>query len=62
MITHNDDQGTAIDAYERKQARIRPEFLNQETLDRVARDHAREFIQMGAKSKDTTHSPQDSGS
>ena len=61
-MTHNDDQNSAFDAYERKQARIRPEFLNQETLDRVARDHAREFIELGAKSKDTPHSPQGSGS
>lgn len=50
MTTHNDDQHAATEAFERKQDRVRPEFLNQDTLDRVAHDHAKDFIELGAKS------------
>ena len=50
MMTHNDDQHAATEAFERKQGRVRPEFLNQDTLDRVAHDHAKDFIELGAKS------------
>ncbi|BAW24367.1 TPA: hypothetical protein ACHTCR_004200 [Pseudomonas putida] len=50
MTTHNDDQHAATEAYERKQGRGRPEFLNQDTLDRVAHDHAKDLVELGAKS------------
>lgn len=60
-MPHNDDQGTAIDAYERKQGRTRPEFLNQDTLDRVAHDHAKERIDLGAKSNISPHPPKPQG-
>ncbi len=49
-MTHKVDQHAATEAYERKQRRARPEFLNQETLDRVAHDHAKDIIELGAKS------------
>lgn len=49
-MTHKDDQDAAIDALKRKQGRTRPEVLNQDTLDRVAHDHAKELIKLGAQS------------
>lgn len=49
-MTHNDDQHAATEAFERKQDRVRPEFLNQDTLDRVAHDHAKDLIELGTKS------------
>lgn len=45
------DQSAAAEAYGRKQRRVRPEFLNQETLDRVASAHAKVLIELGVKSK-----------
>lgn len=49
-MTHKDDQHAATEAFERKQGRVRPEFLNQETLDHVAHDHAKDLVELGAKS------------
>lgn len=49
-MTHKDDQHAATEAYERKQGQVRPEFLNQDTLNRVAHDHAKDLIELGAKS------------
>lgn len=37
------------DAYERKRNRERPAFLRQETLDRIASDHAEEIRELGAR-------------
>jgi hypothetical protein len=51
MMTHKDDQNALAEAYERKQRRVRPEVLNQDALDRVASNHAKELIELGAKSK-----------
>ena len=51
MMTHKNDQDAAAESYVRKQRRARPEFLNQDTLDRVASAHAKELIDLGAKSK-----------
>lgn len=39
-------------AYQRKQNRKRPDFLNQETLDRIAREHSQDLKELGAKDKD----------
>lgn len=50
MMTHKKDQDAAVEAYVRKQLRARPEFLNQDTLDRLASVHAKELIELGAKS------------
>lgn len=49
-MTHKNYQNAAAEAYERKHRRFRPEFLNQDTVDRVASDHAKELIELGAKS------------
>lgn len=51
MMTHKNDQDAAAESYVRKQRRARPEFLNQDILDRVASAHAKELIDLGAKSK-----------
>ena len=51
MMTHKNDQDAAAESYVRKQRRARPEFLNQDTLDRVASAHAKELIDQGATSK-----------
>lgn len=56
MMTHKNDQDAAAEAYVRKQRRTRPEFLNQDTLDRVASVHAKELIELGAKSKASSRS------
>lgn len=56
-MTHKNDQHTSTEAYERKQRRARPEFLNQETLDRVAHDHANDLIKLAAKSVPLTRLP-----
>lgn len=37
------------DAYDRKRSRTRPAFLRQETLDRIATDHADELRALGSK-------------
>ncbi len=37
--TRTDPPAALLDVYERKMARHRPEFLNQETLDTIAREH-----------------------
>lgn len=42
----------ATAAYEQKQDRKRPDFLNQATLDQIAHDHSRYLKEIGAKSKD----------
>ncbi len=42
----NDKQ--ASDAYDRKRSRKRPTFLRQETLDRIANDHAKELRELGS--------------
>jgi len=39
-------------AYQRKKKRKRPDFLNQETLDRIAREHSQDLKELGAKGKD----------
>lgn len=39
-------------AYQCKQNRKRPDFLNQETLDRIAREHSQDLKALGAKDKD----------
>lgn len=36
------------DAYDRKRNRKRPAFLRQETLDRIANDHANELRELGS--------------
>ena len=36
------------DAYDRKQIRKRPAFLRQETLDRIANDHANDLRELGS--------------
>ncbi|MFG0863139.1 hypothetical protein [Pseudomonas sp. CJQ_13] len=59
-MIHNDDQHAAVEAYERKQRRARPEFLNQETLDGVAHRHAKDLIELGAKSSNSHLPPTDS--
>lgn len=46
----SDGKKPAQSAYERKLARQRPAFLNQETLDFVARDHESYLIELGRKS------------
>ena len=38
----------ASDAYDRKRSRKRPTFLRQETLDRIANDHAKELRELGS--------------
>jgi len=37
------------DAYARKRNRERPAFLRQETLDRIASDHAKELRDLGSR-------------
>ncbi len=41
----------APDAYDRKQTRKRPAFLRQETLDRIANDHANDLRELGSSDK-----------
>ncbi|AGZ36368.1 hypothetical protein PVLB_17935 [Pseudomonas sp. VLB120] len=53
-MAHQDNLNGAAEAYERKQRRVRPEFLNQDTLDHVAHDHAKELTELGAKSTAAT--------
>lgn len=48
----NVENKAASAAYERKQNRKRPGFLNQETLDRIAREHSQDLKELGAKDKD----------
>ncbi|HDS1048748.1 MULTISPECIES: hypothetical protein [Pseudomonas] len=43
----NDKQ--ASDACDRKIGRKRPAFLNQDTLDRIAHEHADELKQLGSR-------------
>ncbi|MBA1193693.1 hypothetical protein G7007_12600 [Pseudomonas entomophila] len=42
----------ATAAYEQKQNRKRPNFLNQSMLDQIAHDHSRYLKEVGAKSKE----------
>lgn len=37
--TQTDPPAALLDVYDRKMVRQRPEFLNQETLDTIAREH-----------------------
>jgi hypothetical protein len=39
------------DAYDHKCNRKRPAFLRQETLDRIANDHANELRELGSSQK-----------
>lgn len=39
----------ASDTYDRKRSRKRPAFLNQDTLDRIAHEHADELKQLGSR-------------
>lgn len=41
----------APDAYDRKQTRKRPAFLRQETLDRIANEHADDLRELGSSDK-----------
>lgn len=43
----NDEQ--ASDAFGRKRSRKRPAFLNQDTLDRIAHEHANELRDLGSR-------------
>lgn len=46
----NDKQ--ASDALDRKRSRKRPAFLNQDTLDRIAHEHAEELKQLGSRQEE----------
>lgn len=45
--TRTDTSAALLDAYDRKIARHRPEFLKQETLDTIAREHRVFFERLG---------------
>lgn len=42
----------ATTAYEQKQSRKRPDFLNQAMLDQIAHDHSQYLRKLGGKSKE----------
>lgn len=46
-----ENERQAPDAYDRKQTRKRPAFLRQETLDRIANDHANDLQELGSGHK-----------
>ncbi len=46
--TSKENEKQASDAYDHKQTRKRPAFLRQETLDRIANDHANDLRELGS--------------
>ncbi|MFK0271168.1 hypothetical protein [Pseudomonas asiatica] len=58
--TRTDTPGALLDVYDRKMARHRPEFLNQETLDTIAREHQVYLKRLGeAPQRATSSRPDD---
>ncbi|WP_017736515.1 hypothetical protein [Pseudomonas sp. CBZ-4] len=43
---HSDGKKSTLSAYERKMARQRPEFISQDLLDKVVREHSAFFKSM----------------